>query len=206
MATTPQRPRYPDEVKSMSDMALLEMLRRRFSVDEYNKMAEAGIFGADERVELLDGDLILAPSQGSPHFSVVARLTKLLTRRFGERALVTAQLPVVVSDNSEPEPDIAILANRSDFYQSAIPRAADAYAVVEVADSSLSLDSGRKLEIYAAADVPEYWIVDVRRSALIVHRGPNGGTYDSVQTFRRGSNVSFAAFPDEMFSVAELIG
>ena len=190
----------------MSDMALLEALRRPITVEEYNRMAETGILDPDERVELLDGDLIRVPPHGPPHYSIVARMANVLMKRLSARALVTVQLPLIVSERSEPEPDIAVVALREDFYASGIPRPPDVYAVVEVADSSLGIDSGKKLAIYAAAGVLEYWIVDVRRGAVIVHRKPNGSLYDSVQTAYRSASVSFAAFPDETFTVDELIG
>src|ERR1700724_2486776 len=181
----------------MSDMAALEALRRPITVEEYNKMAEAGIIGSDERVELLDGDVIVVPPQGPPHFSVVARISQLLNLRFGLRALVTTQMPVIVSDRSEPEPDFAVLVWREDFYRSGIPKVPDVYAIVEVADSSLAIDRGKKLAIYAEAGVKEYWIVDVRNAAIEVHREPRGDGYDSLRTFRGGEMISFAAFPDD---------
>ena len=190
----------------MSDMALLEVLRRPISVEEYNRMAEAGILAPDERVELLDGDVILVPPHGTPHFSTVLRMGQTLTLRLGERTCVSVQLPVIVSDRSEPEPDIAILGKREDFYASGIPRTPDVLAIIEVADSSLGVDAGKKLKIYAEAGVPEYWIVDVNRGAVVVHRDPSGAGYDSVQTHYRGGRVSFAAFADETFIVDELIG
>src|ERR1700688_2772180 len=190
----------------MGDMAAVEALRRAITVDEYNKMGETGILGRDERVELLDGDLIVVPPQGSPHFSIVTRMARQLMQRLGERALVTSQLPIIVSDRSEPEPDIAVLAWRDDFYGSGIPRVPDVYAVVEVADSSLAMDRGKKLPIYAAAGVKEYWIVNVRNAAIEVHREPRGDGYDSLRTFRGGEMISFAAFPNDQFTVEELIG
>jgi Uma2 family endonuclease len=206
MATTPQRVRYPDNVDSMSDMELLEFLRRPITVDEYNQMAEVGILAPDERVELLDGDVILVPPHGTPHFSTVLRMGHTLTLRLDKVACVSVQLPVIVSERSEPEPDITILDKRQDFYASGIPRTPDVLAIVEVADSSLGVDAGKKLKIYAEAGVAEYWIVDVKRGAVIVHREPCENRYDSVQTHYRGASVAFAALPDEIFTVDELIG
>jgi len=181
-------------------------LRRPITVEEYNRMAKAGILSPDERVELLDGDLIIVPPQGPPHFSAVARMADVLIKRLSASSLVAVRLPLIVSDRSEPEPDIAVLVHRADYYASGIPRPADVYAVVEVADASLEIDVGKKLRIYAEAGVPEYWIVDVRRGAVIVHRDPNGSQYDSLQTHYRGGRLSFTAFPDETFTVDELIG
>ena len=185
---------------------LLELLPRPITVDEYNKMAETGSLEPDERVELLDGDVILVPPHGTRHFSTVLRMGQTLTLRLGDRACVSVQLPVIISDRSEPEPDIAILRKRDDFYASGIPRAADVLAIVEVADSSLGVDAGKKLRIYAEAGVTEYWIVDVNRGAVIVHRDPSGTGYDSVQAHYRGGRLAFQAFVDETFGVDELIG
>lgn len=206
MATSRQRIRYPDNVDSMSAMALLEFLRRPISVDEYNQMAEAGILDPDERVELLDGDLIVVPPHGTPHSSTVLRMGHTITLRLSAVALVSIQLPIIVSDCSEPEPDIAVLRLRDDFYAAGIARPPDVLAIVEVADTSLGVDSVKKLRIYAEAGVPEYWIVDVKRGALIVHREPNGVGDDAVRTAYRGARIAFAAFPDETFAVEELIG
>jgi Uma2 family endonuclease len=201
-----QRSGNADEVNFVSDMAALEALRRQFTVEEYNKLGEAGVIASDERVELLDGDIIVVPPQGPPHFSVVARMAQRLVLRLGERALVTSRMPVIVSDRSEPEPDIAILARRADFYRSGIPQVPDVFALVEVADSSLAIDRGKKLAIYAEARVEEYWIVDVRHAAIEVYREPRDGGYDSLATFRGDARVSFLAFPDDEFTVDELLG
>ncbi|HEX3549525.1 MAG TPA: Uma2 family endonuclease [Candidatus Elarobacter sp.] len=198
--------RYPDNVDAMSDMELLEFLRRPISVDEYNQMAEVGILARDERVELLDGDVIVVPPHGPPHFSTVLRMGQRLTLGLATRADVSVQLPIIVSERSEPEPDIAILAKREDCYASGLPHPPDVFAIVEVADSSLPVDAGKKLKIYAEAGIPEYWIVDVPRGAVIVHRDPVGSLYDSIRTAYRGASVSFAAFPGETFTVDELIG
>ncbi|HEY4440270.1 MAG TPA: Uma2 family endonuclease [Candidatus Elarobacter sp.] len=184
----------------------MEIVRRPITVEEYTKMAERGILDPDERVELLDGDIVVVPPQGEGHFSVVARLNWHLTTRFGKRVLVTVQQPVIVSERSEPEPDIALLFLRDDFYRSGIPRTSDVFAMVEVADSSIRVDRGIKLRIYAEAGVPDYWIVDVKRERIEVYRDPADGVYGSLTTLRRGETVAFLAFPDELFAVEELIG
>lgn len=184
----------------------LEAVRRHFSVAEYNAMAKAGILRGDERVELLDGDVIVSPPQGPPHFSVVARIADVLRNRLDARALVTAQLPIILSDRSEPEPDVAVLVRREDFYRTALPRPADVFAVVEVASSSLPLDRGRKAGVYARAGIADYWIADVGAGAIEIRRTPDRGTYTDVRVAAHGQSVALLAFPDVTFTVDELMG
>ena len=184
----------------------MEMIRRPITVAEYNRMAEVGILDPDERVELLDGDIVVVPPQGPEHASIITRTHEELVRRLERRAIVTSQIPVILSDRSEPEPDIAVLARRDDYYKSALPSAADIRALVEVADSSLRIDRGAKLRIYSEAGIEEYWVIDVKRNVIEVYREPRDGRYESLTTLCPGDDASFLAFPDDVFTVDELIG
>ena len=181
--------------------------RRPITVDEFDKMVAAGIFPAEERIELLDGILVShAPPHGPPHASTIGRLTRLFGERLGRRMVLWIQLPIVASGRTELEPDVALLVDRGHFYDEALPRAGDVHAVVEIAGTSLWYDRGKKLGVYAESGIAEYWIVDIGKQGIQVYSRPRGRKYDSYRLALRGDQVSFAAFPDVAFSVAELLG
>ncbi len=193
-------------VKSMSDMAL-EYVEQRLplTVRAYDKLIEDGLLTPLDRVELVEGRLIEVPPQEARHASTIARLNRAFAR-LATRALIWVQLPLIVSGNSEPEPDFCLLRPREDFYGSAKPRAADAFTVVEVLDARIAFDRGVKLRMYAKARVAEYWIADVPRKIIEAYRRPHRGEYRTITTARKGDSIAFAAFPDVVFAVDELLG
>jgi Uma2 family endonuclease len=166
---------------------------------EYERMAEAGLF-ADERIELLDGFLVAMTPIGPPHCSVVDRLTHQFVVALHERAYVRVQGPFAASDDSEPEPDLAVYPLRS--YTREHP--SQALLVIEVADSSLSIDRKIKAPLYARAGVPEYWIVDVEGQAIEVHTSPREGRYQSEVRLVVGERAAATAFPDVQVDLATL--
>ncbi len=178
---------------------------RPITVAEYKAMGEAGIFEPGERVELIDGLLIVPPPMGDAHWHAVAQMQHRIALALGERALVTSQLPAIVSDVSEPEPDVMLVRVRDGFYGTGVPHAPDVLAVVEVSDSSLCFDRREKLGMYARAGIPEYWIVNVRAKQIEVYREPDAGR-GSKRIAKKGDTVAFAAFPDAVFTVDELLG
>jgi Uma2 family endonuclease len=191
---------------ALNGRATDDYVRRRITVEEFGKMAEAGIFDPGERVDLVEGCLVsYAPPHGPAHAGTVWGLTETLRRRLDGRAVLWAQLPVIVSETTELEPDLTLLVPRAG-YRSALPRAADVLGVIEVADSSLHRDRNRKLRLYAASGIPEYWIVDVRRERIETYREPAGAEYASYRLARRGGSLAFAALPDVALSVDELLG
>ena len=188
-------------------MTIAEPAPRLFTVDEFGKMIAADVFADDERVELVEGHLVsYAPPHNPPHAGTTARLTRVLGERLGRRAILWVQLPVVLSDLTELEPDIALLLDRDDFYQERLPRVPDVHAVLEVACSSLSYDRGKKLRLYADARVSEYWIVDIAKQRIHVYTKPVDRRYATYRLARRGDSISFEAFPDVVFTVDELLG
>ncbi len=130
----------------------MAMPRRRFTVDEYEQMAVSGILHEEDRVELVAGEIIEMSPIGIRHMQCVNRLTRLLSRLLADDVIVSARNPIQLSDNSQPQPDIAIIYDRN--YQ-AIPTAADTPIVIEVADSSRDYDRGFTFAIYAAAGIAE---------------------------------------------------
>jgi hypothetical protein len=149
----------------------------RFTVAEYHRMGEAGIFHEDDRVELIAGEIVEMAPIGTDHSWVVTRLTSLFEKGRGD-LIVWSQNPIVLSDEDEPQPDLALVKPRPELYRKAHPGPDDVLLVVEVADSSLAYDRGEKLARYALAGIPEVWIVDLNGDRLLVFRSPTGRSYE----------------------------
>jgi Uma2 family endonuclease len=179
---------------------------RLFNVDEYYAMGEAGVFAPGERVELLDGEILSMPPIGPRQTGGVNRLNAFLAQQFGRRAIVQVQNPVRLSNDSEPEPDIALLRPSDDFYSARHALPDDVFALIEVADTSLSYDRGRKLKAYARSGIAEYWIVNVRDNQLEVYRQPSGDDYAQRIVRNSGEAIAFASFPDDVLQVDDLLG
>jgi len=179
--------------------------RRRFTVDEYYRMAAAGILQADERVELPDGEIQLAPI-GGRHAACVNFLAEWFIRRLADRVWVSIHNPIRLSSGSEPEPEIALLRPRPDRYARGHPGPDAVLLLIEVADTSLRHDRQTKLPLYASAGIPEVWIVDLERERVLVYRTPHAGSYQHVATVARDGVLSPEAFPDLALRVDELLG
>jgi Uma2 family endonuclease len=177
--------------------------RRLFTVDEYYEMARVGILKSDERVELLDGEIVRMNPIGSPHAWCVKRTTEILYLSRG-RFRVSVQDPLRLNDRSEPEPDIVVL--QPDTPEDRHPGPTDVFLVIEVADSSVRVDRGRKRRMYARAGIPDYWIVDLIADRIEVYRDPVGSRYRSVTLLRRGDAVSPQFAPDLTIDVSTVLG
>jgi Uma2 family endonuclease len=180
--------------------------RYRFTVDQYHQMAEVGIFSPECRVELVNGEIFEMSPIDPWHAGVVNRLTHWFVTGLGERAVVHVQNPVGLDARSEPQPDITLLRPRKDFYGTAHPGPEHTFLLVEVANTSLRHDRGRKLPLYARAGVPEVWIVNRQADAVEVFRGPSGSGYQEHEISRRGQYLSPSAFPDLRLSVDDVLG
>ena len=182
---------------------------RPFTVDEYYRMAEAGILGEDDRVELIEGEIVQMPPIGPLHADEVDYLARLFFRRLGDDVLVRIQNPLRLSPRSEPEPDVAVVRahpERRHPYRSGHPTAADVLLVVEIADASLEYDLGRKARLYARHGLPELWVLDQRGDRLVLHREPTPCGYVAVRTLLRGESIAPLAFPQNTFTVEEILG
>jgi len=182
----------------------VDMVRRLFTVEEYRHMAEAGILTANDRVELIEGEVVEMTPIGSRHAACVAGLAQLLSVRVQDRARVWPQNPVKISVYSEPQPDVALLRPRAVPYRDAGPTAADVLLIIEVADRSLTRDRRVKIPLYAMAGIPEVWIVDLEGGSVEVYTAPTPTNYSSVSQYRRGESVCPSAFPDLHLSVDEI--
>ena len=179
----------------------------RFTVDEYHRMGEAGIFSEDDRVELLAGEIVEMSPIGPLHAGTVRRLTALFSARLGTEVLVSVQNPLLLrTEDSEPQPDVALLRPHSDFYTRSHPEAHDVYLIIEVADTSVVADREVKFPIYARARVPEAWLLDVAMQRLEVYRYPTSDGYQDVHSLQRGESVAPQAFPHLVLTVDALLG
>jgi Uma2 family endonuclease len=176
----------------------------RFTVKEWNKLGEVGLFNEDDRVELLDGEIIIMSPIGSRHAGALANLTELFVEQSRRRYLVWPGNPVEADNYSEPLPDISLVP-RSPSLGKRHPQIKEVFLIVEIADSSLTHDRGRKLQKYAKSGVREYWIVNLRQDVIEVYRSPKGGAYRDEAVFKPGDKVSPQAFPDVVLAVSEII-
>ena len=178
--------------------------RRRFTREEYNRMAEVGILKPADRVELIRGEIIEMSPPGRRHIAFVNNLNRLLVRRLGDRAIVSVQNPVAFTEDTEPQPDLAVCRERTVPYKDREPYAEDVVLLIEVADTSLRYDRSTKLRLYAAAGVPEYWLVDCTAESVEVFRSPGAEGYRDVSRAAGEGTVTVAAFPDVTLRIAEV--
>ncbi|MGD2115677.1 MAG: Uma2 family endonuclease [Acidobacteriota bacterium] len=184
----------------------VQSIRRAFSVDEYQRMGEVGILTEDDRVELIEGEIVRMTPVGSRHAACVARLTRLLAATVGDRAILWVQNPIRLGDLSEPEPDLALLRPRDDFYASGHPDPAAVLLVIEIGDSSRSFDAEIKAPLYARHGVPELWLIDLGAATIAVHREPSPDGYRTVETRSGGDALSPRAFPVVRLTVPAILG
>jgi Uma2 family endonuclease len=180
--------------------------RRALTVAEYHRMGEVGILTEDDRVELIEGELIAMSPIGSAHSGTVNALTHLLVRVVGDRGVVGVQNPVQLDDLSEPQPDFSILKPREDFYRRATPRPHEVLLIIEVADSSLAYDRGVKKSLYARHGIPEFWIVNLAAGEVEVCKTPEGGLYASVSRVGPDGVLEPQLLPGATIAVAALLG
>lgn len=183
-----------------------QVARRAFTVDEYHRMIAADILSKDDHVELIDGEIVQMSPIGSRHASCVDRLNALFARKVGRRAIVRVQGPIILGRRSEPQPDVVVLRPRADFYAGGNPGPRDVLLVIEVTDTSGAYDREIKLPLYARAGIPEAWIVDVRREAVEVYRGPALRAYRTRLDLTRGRRLSPIAFPRLAVKVGDILG
>ncbi|MFB2980585.1 Uma2 family endonuclease [Microseira sp. BLCC-F43] len=184
----------------------VQLLRRKFTVEQYQKMVESGIIAEGERVELIRGEIIEMTPIGRRHAAGVNRLVRLFTQLLGDRAILSPQNPVELDDNSEPQPDIALLHPRPDFYEAGHPQPQDIFLLVEVADSTVETDREVKIPLYAEQSIVEVWLVDINAQCVEVYRNPTPTGYQSIQKFQRGQNLAIQAFPDINITIDQILG
>jgi Uma2 family endonuclease len=181
------------------------LLKGPFTVDAYQRLAELGILREDDRVELIDGQIVEMSPIGDRHASCVRRLIHLFARHLLDLAGIDVQNPIVLGRRDAPQPDLVLLKPRADAYRHH-PRAADLLLVVEVADTTLAYDREIKLPLYARAGIPEVWLVDLAVDRIEVYRAPTAGTYTDTGSASRGHTLTPLHFPHLTLATDDILG
>ena len=179
--------------------------RHRLTADEYQRMGATGILPPDARVELIEGEVIDMAPIGTRHWAAVSRLTRLLERAVGDRAVLAAQLSLRLSQHSEPQPDLALFKPRADFYLQALPTPADTLLVIEVSDSTVRYDRLIKLPLYARHGIGELWIVDLDADLLRMYQEPQGDAYLRSSETSSPGMTAIAALPGVSVDLSGLL-
>lgn len=180
--------------------------RKRFTTDEYEQIVAAGVIAEDDRVELLEGEIVEMSPLGPRHSACVVRLTSLLYQLNDPRVMIRVQDPIRLGHHSEPQPDISIVQRRSDFYADGHPEPEDVLLLIEVAESSLSYDRELKLPLYAQSGIPEVWVVALLPQTIEVYRSPHETGYRETKQLKQGDTLSAIHLPDLNLSVDDVLG
>ena len=181
-------------------------MRLRFSVDEYYKMIELGMLKDYEKAEIIEGELIKNMPIGNRHASCVEKLNEILRDELGKSVSLRSQQPVRFDDFNEPQPDLAILERREDFYSQITPVPNNVLILIEVSDTTLKYDRDVKLPLYAEAEIQEVWIINLQSNIVELHQRPSNGLYQFVKIFNRGETVQSEVLPNLTLSVDEILG
>ena len=184
----------------------MPLTRRIFTVDEYHRMAEAGILGEDDRVELIDGQVVALTPIGPAHGSCVNRLTALFAPLASRQATLSVQNPVVLGEHEEPQPDLTILRYRADGYRERHPEASDVLLVIEVGDASVEADRRTKIPLYARTGIPEAWLVNLPADTIECYREPTSEGYANFRTVKRGETLTPVRLPGVTLRVDAILG
>ena len=183
-----------------------QMTRRPFTVNDFDRMAKAGIFAPDERVELIDGEIVQMAKIGSHHAACVARLVTFFIRNLGDAVCVSPQNPLTLDMKSEPVPDVVVAKPRADFYAEAHPRPEDVLLVIEVSDTTLAFDRKVKVPLYARTGIPEVWVVNLKRGIVEAYTRPEGDGYSEIKKVERGQSLTPLLLPSLSLGAEDILG
>jgi len=178
----------------------------RFKVDDYYRMIELGMLTDYERAEIIEGELIRKMPIGDKHAACVERLNEFLRDELGKSVSIRNQQPIKVGDYNEPQPDLAIVRRRDDFYGNGKPTSKDCLALIEVSDSTLEYDRNKKLPLYAEAKIPEFWLVNLQNNTVEVHTEPRESVYSLIRVLRRGETIKSESVPNLEIEVGKILG
>lgn len=183
----------------------VQTVKLRFTVDDYHKMIGWGMIKDVERAEIIEGELIKRMPVGNRHAACVKKLDELLRDKLGKSVTYSVQDPVRLDEFNEPQPDIALLKRRDDFYRGKQPMAEDVLLLIEVSDSTLDYDRNRKIPLYAKHEIPEVWLINLLNGTIELHSQPRDYSFNIVKILRRGEILKSEVLPDLSVSVNEIL-
>jgi Uma2 family endonuclease len=181
----------------------MTIVTAKWTIQDYHQMIQTGLLN-DRKVELISGEVIEMSPEGAPHSSYCGEIGEYLRKILGDRAKVREAHPITLSNNSEPEPDLAIVRTRSTLYRDRHPYPEDIFWLVEIANSTLAKDIGMKKDLYASVGIKEYWVLNLPESVLVVFRDLTISGYQSTTSFTSGM-ISPLAFPDISIDIQQLL-
>jgi Uma2 family endonuclease len=191
---------------SVQEAAPVQITRYSFTVADYQLMGQVGIFSEDERVELVCGEVIDMSPIGKRHAACVTRLNRALTLLLQHTALVWSQNPIQLDDYSEPQPDVAVLKLRADFYEQSLPTPEDVLLVIEVSDTTLEYDRKVKVPLYARSGIPEVWVVNLADELIEAYADPAEGAYQTARSHARDEEVQSHTLASLRLPVSKILG
>jgi Uma2 family endonuclease len=181
----------------------MTIVTAKWSIQDYHQMIDSGLLD-NRKVELIQGEIIEMSPEGAPHSSFCGEIGEYLRRILGDQAKIREAHPITLPDTSEPEPDIAIVRNRSTLYRDRHPYPEDIFWLIEISDSTLAKDLGIKKDLYASVGIAEYWVINLQESVLIVFKNLTTAGYQSTTSFTSGI-ISPVAFPNISIDVQQLL-
>ena len=181
-----------------------QLLTHKFTTQQYHLMHEAGVFPEGDRFELINGEISKMSPIGRKHAACINRLVESFTQKLGVQIVLSVQNSIRLDDNSQPQPDLAILKRRNDFYEEELPTPSDILLIIEVADSSIDYDRNVKAPLYAAAGIPEMWLFDVNKKAIEGYLLPSSSGYRQMRRYEADDTLAMLAFPEVIFNWEEL--
>jgi len=185
---------------------LASLPHRKFTVEDYHRFIEMGIFKPEERLELWEGEFVEMSPIEKRHAGIIAGLTAFLNHLFFQKFVVWTQNPIVLNDFSEPQPDVAVLKQRNDFYRTTSATANDVLLTIEVADSTVKYDRDIKFPKYAANGIPEAWLIDLESDRIEIHTQPTKNGYKLVKILHRGDIAESTMFEEIKIAVDDILG
>ncbi len=186
-------------------MTSLILSTKKYTLAEYHQMIEIGILKAQDKVELIRGEIIKMSPVGLKHASCVKKINQLFAQKLGNKVILGIQDPIKLNDNSQPQPDVVLLKPKSDFYATEHPKSEDILLLIEVADTSIEYDRQIKIPLYAENNITEMWLININENIIQVYQNPQGKLYKNITNYQIDDKIDLTIFPDCEIKVKDIL-